>query len=110
MLGVPLMPLKKLLKYRLNLNWLEDRTVTCYCHADYDAINILCERSCHYSDMKMMLASQYASRNVKKCHLCHSKSYCLLSPLEKCLELGALNAASLTVSPPFTYAFCFQNY
>lgn len=51
-LGVPLMPVKKLLKYRLNLNRLEDRNVICHCHGDHDAVCILHEGSCHPSDMK----------------------------------------------------------
>lgn len=52
------MPLKKLLKYKLNLNWLEDRSMICGCHADCGAISTLHEGSCHSSDMKMVWAFQ----------------------------------------------------
>lgn len=52
------MHLKKLLKYRLNLNWLEDRSVIFGCHADRGAVSTLHEGSCHSSDVKMVWASQ----------------------------------------------------
>lgn len=56
------MLLGKLLKYRLNLNRFEDTNVISYCHGNHDAINISHERSCHSSDMQVVLAS----RNVRK--------------------------------------------
>lgn len=74
-LGMLLMPLEKLLKYRLNLNRFEDRNVIFYCRGDHDAINISHERSCHSSDMEMVLASSKPLEMLEKCHLCHSKSY-----------------------------------
>jgi len=52
------MPVKKLLKYILNLNWLEDRNEICYCCAEHDAINISHKRGCCSSDMKVVLTSQ----------------------------------------------------
>lgn len=68
------MPPGKLLKFRLNLNRFEDGNVISYCHGDHDAVNTSHERSCHSSDMKMVLASSKLLEMLEKDHLCHSKS------------------------------------